>query len=441
MRRSRPNAVSIFHVQLPVIAIILLAALPALMIAGAPAAQAQNFQVIHTFLGPEGTMPVAGLTLDRAGNLYGTTTLGGNSTRTCPLAGCGTVFKLKNNGSGWLLSSLYKFSGGDGEGPDAPVIFGPDGSLYGTAANGGSGGGGTVFNLRPPLSVCKSVSCSWQLSTVFAFGFGTGEDVTAPVSFDAAGNIYGTTFIGGNTHLCGGLGCGTVYQLTKSGSTWTENILHEFTDASDGEYPNSGVIVDQAGNLYGTAPQSDIGESAGLVFALTPSSSGWNFNMVHQFSRADNNGSYPWAGLFFDQAGNMYGAAKFGGPSGGGTVFQLSPSGGNWTLDLIYGLPQGNTGTPAGPVSTPIMDAAGNIYGTTVADGLYGYGTVFKLTSSSGGYSYTTLHDFTGASDGAYPQGGLVIDAGGNLYGTASSGAYHSSLCSSGCGVVFEITP
>ncbi len=433
MRRAVQNPISAFHFYLPLITITLLA-----LLIGAPVLQAQTFSVIHTFMGPEGSVPVAGVTLDRAGNLYGTTALGGNSTRTCPLAGCGTVFKMRNTGSGWVLSSIYKFSGGDGESPDAPVVFGPDGSLYGTTGNGGSGGGGTVFNLRPPLTVCKSISCPWQQTTIFPFGFGTGSYLTAPVSFDATGNIYGTTYLGGLTRLCGGLGCGTVYQLTKSAGVWTENILYEFTDAGDGEYPNSGVLVDGTGNLYGTAPQSDFESGAGLVFELTPSSSGWNFSPVYRFTLG-NDGGYPWAGLFFDHAGNMYGATKFGGTGGGGTVFQLSPSGDGWNFNLVYGLPQG--AAPGGPVATPIMDSAGNIYGTAVKAGAHTYGSVFKLTPSAGGYIYTSLHDFTGGSDGAYPESSLAIDANGNLYGTASSGGHYSTDCPSGCGVVFEITP
>ncbi len=129
------------------------------------------------------------------------------------------------------------------------------------------------------------------------------------LSFDPAGNIYGTTLLGGNDRFCGGLGCGTVYQLMPSNGSWTETIVYEFSDANDGEYPSGGVIVDQAGNLYGTAPQTGFGSEAGSIFQLTPSGSGWKFNLLYDFSNGSD-GGYPVAGLIFDSSGNLYGATS-----------------------------------------------------------------------------------------------------------------------------------
>ena len=231
-----------------------------IVLIGAIAAQGQTFTVIHKFTGSDGANPYAGLTIDRGGNLYGTTQYGGHLSSTCP-GGCGTIFRMAQRGSGWLLSDLYEFTAGPEGYPQARVVFGPDGTLYGTASGfGGYGdnGPGAVFNLRPPATVCKSVSCPWTETVLFQFVYGgTGFFPLGDLTFDAAGNIYGTTQYGGLTQYCSGGGCGVAYELTQSGGVWTESILHAFTSGADGAYPNSGVIFDQAGNLYGTAPQDD----------------------------------------------------------------------------------------------------------------------------------------------------------------------------------------
>jgi uncharacterized repeat protein (TIGR03803 family) len=409
------------------------AAVATLLIVAATQAHAQTFTVIHSFDGPDGANPGAGLTLDRSGNLYGTTEHGGNTGGNCFGEGCGTVFELKHARSGWVLDTLYKFTGiGDGLLPIARAVFGPDGALYTTAY---CCSGGAVINLRPPATVCKSASCFWTGTVILQFGYLYGTQPSGDLTFDAAGNIYGTTVSGGNDDLCGGLGCGTVYQLTKTGSTWTQNILYKQTEAADD--PDSGVILDGAGNLYGTAPGGFT--SNGAVFELTPSGSGWTESFPYFFTFTSGNGAFPFAGLIFDNAGNLYGAAAHGGPGGGGTVFELSPSGSGWNFNLLYGLP-GNPDNP-GPEGTLLMDSAGNLYGTTLKQGAHGLGNVFKLTPSYGGWSYASLYDFAGAADGGYPTGILVMDASGNLYGTTNEGGTYTEYCEYGCGVVFEITP
>ncbi len=411
-----------------------------LLLAAAIAAQAQTFTVLHKFSGSDGANPYAGLTIDRGGNLYGTTQFGGHLSSTCP-GGCGTIFKFAPRGSGGVLSKLYEFSAGPQGYPQARVVFGPDGTLYGTASGfGGYGdnGYGAVFHLRPPAAVCKSVSCPWSETVLFSFDAATGFFPLGDLTFDAAGNIYGTTQFGGLTQYCGGGGCGVAYQLTQSGGAWTENILHAFTSGPDGAYPNSGVISDRAGNLYGTAPQDDYqGGSYGLVYQLSPSGSDWTLNALYYF-QAENDGAYPYAGLISDPAGNLYGATR-NGPDEAGTVFELTSSGGGWEYNLVYGLPPGDG--CCGPYGTLVADAAGNLYGATLTAGEYGEGNVFKLTPSNGAWTYTDLYDFTGHDDGGQPYGSLVLDANGNIYGTTYAGGNFECQGDFGCGVVFEITP
>jgi len=394
-------------------------------IAATQAAQAQTYQVIHNFTGAgDGVNPRAGLTKDAAGNLYGTTRDGGKY-------GLGVVFKLAHKSSGWVLTPLYSFAGGnDGANPDAKVIFGPDGSLYGTTAIGGGGGCGgdgcgTVFKLTIPATACKSALCGWTETVIYRFMGGSDGQGPAysDLIFDQAGILYGTTRFGG---LAGG---GTVYQLTPSGGGWMENVIHSFAGSPDGYSPNSGVILDGAGNLYGTTYYGGT-DGVGTVYQLTPSGSGWAENIVHDFPGSGEDGVVPACGLIFDPLGNLYGATPAGGSGGGGTVFELTPSGGNWTFSVLYNF---NAGT--GPYASLIMDATGNLYGTTFTVGAYGYGSVFKLTFAGDGWTYTDLYDFTGGNDGASPESTPVFDVAGNLYGTTSGGGAYGS------GAVFEITP
>jgi len=413
-----------------------------LLIVAAPPAHAQTFAVIHSFNGSDGANPVVGLTLDAAGNLYGATQFGGG--HGCNIGDCGTVFKLTHRGSGWVLSLLYAFTGGaDGKFPQARVTIGPDGTLYGTASTGASNDYyGVVYNLRPPATVCKSVSCPWTQTTIFPFDFATGYYPSGDLIFDSSGHIYGTTSAGGEFQNCGGGGCGVVYELTLSSGVWAEDILYNFTRGADGGQPRSGVIFDYAGNLYGTAPIDSFQDSSGgVVFELTPSGAHWTQTVLYHFQDASA-GSAPNGGLIFDAAGNLYGTTTYGGSGDGGTVFELSPSGDNWNFNLLSSL-MGLPGGYIGPYGKLVQDSAGNLYGSSVSGGVYNYGYVFKLTPSNGGWIRTDLHDFTNGSDGAWPYDGLIIDANGNLYGTTFIGGNPGEGCYYGfnCGVVFEITP
>jgi uncharacterized repeat protein (TIGR03803 family) len=409
-------------------AAVALTMLLVLSIVATPAAQAQTFTVIHNFSGGgDGATPMAGLVMDRGGNFYGTAAFGGNMGGNCGAGGCGVVFRLSNH-SGWVLSPLYSFLGGnDAANPEGNVAIGADGSLYLTVRQGGGvcngSGCGAVVSLKPPLSACKSALCSWAETVLHRF---TGEDGANPVGavvFDQSGNLYGATTNGGFDNG------GTVFELTAS-SGWMERILRNAYG-----YPNSGPIFDPGGNLYGTTFIG--GNGQGSVYQLTPSGSGWLEQDLYAFN-AGSDGGFPWAGLIFDPAGNLYGATTAGGPGQGGTVFELTRSGDSWTLTTLYSFKGPGSGRlVVGPVGSLVMDQTGSLYGTTFADGAYGFGAVFKLTPGSGGWSYTALHDFTGGSDGGNPYSNLVLDANGNLYGAASIGG--GGPCLNGCGVLFQI--
>jgi uncharacterized repeat protein (TIGR03803 family) len=411
---------------------ILAAALLLLTVIAAPA---QTFQVLHNFTGGnDGGDAMAGLTMDQAGNLYGTTWSGGS-------VGVGSVFELQHKGSGWVLKTLYSFrggggAGGDGAGPIARVIFGPDGALYGTTAAGtgascyyyGYSGCGTVFRLQPPATVCKEVSCPWTETILYRAGDDDGQILAGEVAFDQAGNLYSTVEDGGEFFN------GYVFELSPSANGhWTSTVLHSFNEEQfDGTFPRAGLVIDQAGNLYGTTTEG--GQYAdGTAFELSPSGSGWNETILHSFSSSAD-GNSPMASLVFGRQGNLYGTVFNGGPNGGGTVFELSPAGGGWTFSLPWSFSgTGNGGEELAAAVT--LDGSGNLYGTTFAGGCCGAGTIFELSPGSGGWSETVLHNFTEGNDGGAPVSSVVLDSQGNGYGTASLGG------ANGKGVIWEVTP
>ena len=362
--------------------------------------------------------------MDKAGNLYGTTFIGGT-------LGDGAVYQLKLKNSSFVFNPLYSFAGGsDGANPEPRVIFGPDGALYGTTLYAGAGYG-TVFKLQPPATACKAALCPWAKTELYQF---EGDpDGAFPGYGDLIfyqGNIYGTTYNGGYST---GLG-GTVYEMTPVGKGWTESVLYRFSGSPDGQLPANAVIFDSAGNLYSTTEEGGL-SNAGTVFELSPSGSGWTEKVLYSFQGGDD-GSLPLAGLIFDQLGNLYGATTNGGSGGGGTVFKLTPSGnGNWTYSSVYSFAGGTCSPYLGPWGNLVMDGAGNLYGTTYCDGANKAGNVWELKLSGNSWTYTSLHDFTGGNDGGNPFCNVVFDAKGNLYGTTYDGGSY------GYGVVWEITP
>jgi uncharacterized repeat protein (TIGR03803 family) len=398
-------------------------------------------RVLLNFNGQDGRLPQAGLIFDAAGNLYGTTE-GGGTGSNCGAFGCGTVFELTPAaGGGWTETVLYSFGGSpDGADPLAGLIFDAAGNLYGTTGAGGTYDYGTVFELTP------AAGGGWTETVLHNFNYNVtdGYYPYAGLILDAAGNLYGTTSQGGTY----GYGWGTVFELTPAaGGGWTEKVLHSFPDynGTDGTSPYAGLIFDAAGNLYGTTSQGGTYIFRGTVFELTPAAGGgWTETVLHSFGNGADADS-PQAGLIFDAAGNLYGTTVEGGTGsncifGCGTVFELTPAaGGGWTEKVLYSFNANGTDGYY-PYAGLIFDAAGNLYGTTRYGGTssgcapYGCGTVFELTPAAGGtWTETVLHNFGNGTDGATPLAGLIFDAAGNLYGTTSSGGTY------GYGTVFEL--
>jgi uncharacterized repeat protein (TIGR03803 family) len=329
------------------------------------------YKTLHTFLCNDlgGSSPNAAVILDAAGNLYGTTAYGGTHND-------GTVFEMISGAGGtWTEKVLYSFSGPvrDGGFPFGSLVFDSSGSLYGSTLEGGGRlcggiGCGIVFELvRHPGGV-------WQEKILHRFTGGQdGMIPNAGLVFDAAGALYGTTTHGGNCINA----CGTVFKLTpNAGGAWMETILYRFNHAhQDAESPYSTLVFDAAGNLYGTSPYGGQLDE-GAVFRLTPQpDGGWKEDVIHDFG--NDSASNPYAGLIVDSAGNLYGTTFSGGHPGLGTVFELTRQPDDtWVETLLYAFNFTDGGNPYAGV---IFDSAGNLFGTTTFYGPFDGRTVFEL--------------------------------------------------------------
>jgi uncharacterized repeat protein (TIGR03803 family) len=367
-----------------------------------------SFQIVHTFQNSaDGGNPFAGLTVDSAGNFYGTTSSGGS--------GYGTAFELKNTARGYKYVVLHTFAGGsDGANPYARLMLGAGGKLYGTTVNGG-GGAGTVFELLPGKTLRTE-------RVLFAFTQSAqGANPSAgDLTTDASGAIYGTTQYGG------AYGQGTVFKLSGKGAG-KEKVLYSFgANENDGTQPYAGITFDRAGNIYGTTSLG--GEGYGTVFELIPSKSGWTEQIIHTFGNVTDGGT-PYAGLSFDAQGNLFGSTTQGPGGGGGTFFELTPSNGSWSFNTIYSLSGWGI---SGEFRTAYLDPSDNIFGTTHCDGQYSSGSVYELQRSGSTYNYVDLYDFTGGTDGQYVFSNPAFDAQGDIFGTTNVGG-------SGYGVVWEV--
>jgi len=377
-------------------------------------AAAQTEKVLRSF--PQNLYP-GGLIADSAGNLYGITVAAGNS---CSGSDCGTVFELSPAAGGGytekILYSAFSRYNTNGWNPAAGVALDAAGNLYGTTSAGGTYGNGVLFKLT------KSGS-SYTETVLHSFG-GDG-DGAQPLSVPVvagAGNIYGTTLEGG-AHADG-----TVFELSpKAGGGYTYKLIHSF-NGNDGALPYGNLVRDAAGNLYGITTISNT--SNGTAFELSPGTGGtWTENVFFYFTVA------PSAGLTADGAGNFFGTTGYGGVNNAGSVFQLTLASGVWTQQTICSFcSESGCADGDGPVGV-VLDSTGNLYGSTYAGGAYSLGTACKLSPATGGaWTYNGLHTFGNGADGANPLG-VVLGPGGKLYGvTFYGGAY-------GYGTVFEINP
>ena len=329
----------------------------------------------------------------------------------------------------WATSykKLYSFAGGsDGRVPATPLTFDNAGNAYGTTAAGGDFDLGTVFMLTP----------SGQEIVLYSFtGGGDGQDPHGGVILDSTGNLYGTAAAGGFGGFCAGDGCGVVFELTSTDGTWAETTLYSFKGLNDGFGPGGSLVFDTAGNLYGTTP--DAGAHAnGTIFELSPTAHGWSHKTIHAFTGNKDGAVGSLGSLILDAAGNLYGVTELGGPSGAGAIYKLSPTPtGGWKTTVLYDF----KGTPdaANSYGGLTFDAAGNLYGTTYFGGANGMGAVFQLIPGPNStWQENVLYSFQGGTDGSFPTATLVFDAAGTLYGTTSTGGRPS--CD--CGTVFKLT-
>jgi uncharacterized repeat protein (TIGR03803 family) len=382
-------------------------------------------RVLHSFSSPEGTGAFAPLVVDAAGNLYGILQYDG-------AYGAGSVYELQRSGGGWNFKVLYSFTGtSDGGGPKGGLVLDNAGNLYGTTAIGGLYGYGVVFELAPSQQ-------GWTESVLYTFqNASDGASPRTGLTFDSTGNLYGTTFYGGSG------GWGTIFRLSPHAGQWSFSVLYSFRRSADGGEPSSAVLLDGAGNLYGTAGVGGDFDY-GVIYRLQNSNGGWVESTLYSFfAGVDGNGA---GAMLLDGHGNLYGEAGGGGYQGGfcgeyfggcGTVFKLivpnHTSQGNRIFQVVHIFTTGadNSGVPSGAL---LLDSTGNLFGTAYIGNHNNAGTVFKLSPVGNSWVATTLHEFGNGKDGSKPASGVVMDQAGNLYGTTTGGGDF------GAGVIFEIT-
>jgi uncharacterized repeat protein (TIGR03803 family) len=402
-----------------------------LLLLSAAAWAASVPKTLHDFELPgvanDGNSLYSSLTFDTAGNAYGTTVSGGRFN-------AGVVYELSPTSSGpWKETILYNFKGGtkDGSGSHATPVFDVAGNLYGTTVGGGlkgkscAAGCGVVFKLTPSTN-----GGPWTETILHQFTGGSdGGTAFAGVIIDSAGNLYGATIGGGSK------GLGTVYELSPSGSTWQETVLHNFTGKPDGSTPYAPLVFDSAGNLYGTTYAGGA-SNQGTVYQLTQAGGTWTEQVLCSF-KGGTDGNDPFAPVTLDQAGNVYGTTQAGGTASVGTAFELDAANG-WNKTILHQFLGLSAGDGANPNSL-VFDKSGNLFGTSVGGGKFNPGTIFRLSPKpAGGWKETVLYSFTGGNDGAYPSAGPTIDAAGNLFGTTLWGGPAGDTVG---GVAFEFIP
>lgn len=433
-------------------------------------AQTSPVTILYSFQGgTDGAAPKGAVIIGTNGALYGTTSSGG--ANSCTNSACGTVFELTpSTTTPWIETVIHNFNGSDGQAPQASLVWSPAGSLFGTTLKGGSGAGGTVFELTPPATAGNP----WTEATLYNFTSFQVANSNSPYALfgglllGSAGELFATTFYSNYVNPVGT--GGTIFKLKPPeppATAWTESTVMDLYTANLGAAPYDGLLF-LGGSLYGTASDlTAIGTlGCGTVFEATPPSSGsgaWTGSLVYRFAGPRADGCFPKSGLTAGPGGVLYGTTLDGGSatpcafppylvSGCGVVFQLTPpaaSGQPWSESIIYTF-TGANGDGAYPAASLLLGKNGALYGTTQyggsstnplchSFGATGCGTVFALnppTVPGAAWTETVLHCFTGENgDGAIPTASLVIGTSGILYGTTSAGG------AAGQGAVFALKP
>lgn len=400
-------------------------------------AQATDETVIHNFAGaPDGNRPVFNLIQDTGGNLYGVTAQGGIYDQGHSYYS-GTVFELSPQNGAWAEQILYSFSSSSGGDPNGTLVLDKSGNLYGVASMAPCCRGLTmVYELTP------DGKGNWTQTILHVFGFGYRSPVGG-LALDAAGNLYGVSEEGGG-HSCL-YGCGFVYELSPPAKNakkkkWTYATLYSFLGPKygDGGYPNGDLILDAAGDLYGTTQWGGAHgkDWYGNVFELSPGAGGWTEKVLYNFGGSPSDGALPYAGVVFDAAGNLYGTTLGGGSGGWGTVFELTPDAGSWAETTVYSFTGQNDG---GYPGAPVTLHNGSLYSTTALGGNQpgnsGSGVVFELSPSGSNWTEKVLYTFAGPPNDGPPSlgSGVIVDNAGILYGLAEGGT-------DGYGFVYEIS-
>jgi len=432
------------------ISVAIAAAFSATMFTGQASAKS-NVAILHAFCTKvdctDGDQPVGGLVADPQGNYYGTTVIGGDG-------GVGSIYRASKNGGKWSVYRIYSFCHSeacpDGASPQGSLIIDTAGNLYGIASDGGNSSGnngaGLVYELSPNGK-------KWKYKVIYKFcsaevcldgrdPYQSGlsyQGAASGAPYDGASPLYGTTQYGGANDT------GTIFQLTPKGKRWSEKVIYNFcsqTNCIDGGTPFAGVSVDATGNIFGGATLGGVDTSencCGVVYELKKRGSGWDYTSLHMFCSTVVNdvcldGRFIMAPPVIDAAGNLYGTTTFGGANDNGTVFKLEPHGSGFDFSTPYSFCQAACKDGSNPWAGALaLGADGTLYGTTVQGGAGGGGTVFSMSSSKPN-KLTTLASFS-EKTGGEAFGGVVLDQSGALFGTLAFGGKHSG------GTLFQVIP
>ena len=404
-------------------------------------ARAASGKIIYTFQGgADGAYPYSDLAIDAAGNLYGTTSDGGVG---CGGYGCGTVYELLRTNNGWKHRVLYSFAGSsarsfDGLDPEAGVVFDNSGNLYGTTVGGGRSGCGTLFRLAP------NSHGAWSERVLYNFGCNSdGHNPKADLVFDNQGNLYGTTPAGGTgTGFCGGewSGCGIVFKLSPNpDGSWTETTIYNFQGAPDAAIPIGALVPDGKGGFYGESQYGGSGtcnpgqgpldppNGCGAVFELDPSAGGWTENVIFSFFLGRGFARAPAGGLIVARPNLLFGTSSVGG-NGLGTLLQLNDMGKGWNQSILHRFYEAEGRTPVGRLAEAPKDTW---FGVTQGGGMNGSGTVFESTQA--GLKERILFNFDRTAGS--PAAGPTVDSRGHVYGTTPGSSNGNN------GTVYEVIP